>query len=109
MYKSATHPTTQTGTILWKNEQIGVYFMFVNWHVFLVNKSFNTKLSSIKNIQVHGATASENGIKTAISAFTARKINIGKIIGDYEFGVVCKKLRPVHFEIVGADEHEYHV
>ena len=49
-----------------KTEQLGVDFMFVNGHVFLVTTSFNIKLSSIINMHGRGATESENGLKTTI-------------------------------------------
>ena len=55
------------------------------------------------------STEVENGLKTTIYAFTARKINIETIFGNYKFEVVRKSLRPVHVEIVGADEHEFHM
>ena len=56
-----------------RNEQIGVYLMFVNSRIFLVTASFNIKLSSMMNIQGRGATESENGLNTTISAFSARQ------------------------------------
>ena len=40
--------------------------MFVNGHVFLVNKPFNIKLSSIINMHGHGATESASGLKKNI-------------------------------------------
>ena len=83
--------------------------MFLNGHVFLIITSFNIKFSSIMNMQGRGATESANGLKTTISEFTARKINIETIVGDSKLKAVCKSLRPVHVEIVGADEHEVHV
>ena len=61
------------------------------------------------NIQGRGAAESENGLKTTISAFTERKINIETIVGDNEFEAVRKKLIPVHVEIVVADEHDTHM
>ena len=91
-----------------QTEQIGVDFMFVNDHVFLVTKSFNIKSSSIMNIQWRGSTDAANGLKTTISAFTARKINIETTVGDNSFEKVCKALIPVHVEILCADEHEGH-
>ena len=44
-------------------------------------------------MQGRGATESENGIKTTISEFTARKINIEKN-GDNNFEEVCELLIP---------------
>ena len=41
--------------------------------------------------------------------FTACKINIETIVGDNKFETVCKALRPVYVEKVGADEHESYV
>ena len=58
------------------------------------------------NIQGRGANESANGLKTTISAFTARKINIETIVGDNEFEALLKALIPVQVEIVGSDEHE---
>ena len=95
--------------LLYKTEQIGVDFMFVNVHVLLVTTSFNIKFRSIMNMQGHGSTEAENCLNANISAFTARKINIETIVGDNEFEAVCKALIPVHIEILGADEYEGHV
>ena len=94
-----------------KTEKLGVDFMFVNDHVFLVTTSFNIKFSSIMNMQGRGETEASNGLKTTISAFAARKINIETIVGANDFEAVHKTLIPVHFEIVivGSDEHEDHV
>ena len=83
--------------------------MFVNGHVFLVTTSFNIKFISIKNMQGHGETEEENGLKTTTSFFIARKINIETIVGDNKFEEVCKALRPCDVKIVGADEYEGHV
>ena len=83
--------------------------MFVNCHILLVTTSFNIKFISIMNMQVCGATEAANGLKKTISEFTARKINIEMIVGDKKFESVRKSLRPVHIEIVGADEHEVYV
>ena len=83
--------------------------MFVNGHILLFTTSFNNNLSSIMNMQVRGSTESKNGLKTIISSFTARKINIETIVGDNEFEAVRKAIRPVHVEILGSDEHEGHV
>ena len=89
-----------------KTEQLGVYFMFVNSHVFLFNTSFNIKFRSIMNMQGRGSTEAANGLKTTTSAFIARKINIETIVGDDKFEAARKSLIPVHVEIVGYDEHE---
>ena len=59
-----------------KTEQLGVDFIFVNGHVFLVTTRFNAKFRSIMNIKGRGATEAENCIKTTIPVFTAFKINI---------------------------------
>ena len=67
--------------------------MFVNGHIFLVATPFNIKFSSIINMQGHGATEPEDGLKTIISEFTARKINIEKN-GDNKFEEVCELLIP---------------
>ena len=83
--------------------------MFANGHVLLATTEFNSKLSPIKNMQGYGSTESENGLRTTISEFKARKINIETIVGDNEFEAVRKALIPFHIEIVGADEHEGHV
>ena len=74
-----------------KIDELGVYFMFVNGHIFLVS-------TSIINIQGGGSTEAENGLKTTISAFTARKMNIEMIVGYNKFEAVHKSLRPVHVE-----------
>ena len=58
------------------------------------------------NMQGRGSTEAESGLNTTISAFAARKINIEPIVGDINFQAVHKALRPVHVDIVGADEHE---
>ena len=55
--------------------------MFVNVRVFLVSTLFNIKFRSIMNIQGYGSTEAENGLKTTISAFTARKVKIKTIVG----------------------------
>ena len=92
-----------------KTEQLGIYLMFVNGHVFLVPTSFNIKFGSIINMQGCGSTEAENGLKTTISAFTVRKINIETIVFDKECEALRKSLRSVHIKIVGDDEHEDHV
>ena len=110
MYKSV--PCVPLPSVLidhHKTEQIGVYFMFVNGHVFLVTKSFNIKFISIMNMQGREATEAENGLNTTISAFTAHKINIETIVGNNKFEAVSKSLIPVHIEILGDDEHEVDV
>ena len=61
------------------------------------------------NIQGRGATEVENGLKTTISAFTARKVNIETIVGDNKFEAVRKSLISFHDKIVGAGEIEGHV
>ena len=61
------------------------------------------------NMQGRGATEEANGLNTTISDFTSRKINIDMRVGDNNFQAVHKALRPVHVEILGADEHEVHV
>ena len=79
-----------------KTEQLGVYLMFVNGHVFLVTTLFNINSSSIMNMLGRVATESENGLNTTISAFKARKLNIEAIVCDNKFEAVCKALRPSH-------------
>ena len=59
--------------------------MFVNGHVLLVTTLFNTKFSSIMNMQGHGATEEAYDLKTTISAFTAFKINIETIVCDNNY------------------------
>ena len=83
--------------------------MLVNSHIFFSTTSFNLKFSSIMNMQGRGETKASNGLKTTISAFIARKINVETIVGDKDFEAVNKALRPVHVEIVGYDEYEGHV
>ena len=79
-----------------KTGKLGVDFIFVNGHVFFVTTSFNIKFISIINMQGHGETEEENGLKTTTSFFIARKINIETIVGDNKFEEVLKSLRPVH-------------
>ena len=64
--------------------------MFVNGHVFLVTKSFNIKFRSVMNIQEHGTTELENGLKKTIPYFIAHKFNIETIVGDTKFESVRK-------------------
>ena len=64
--------------------------MFMNGEVFLVNASFNIKFRSIMNTQGRGKTEAENCLKTTISEFTARKINIETIVYDNNFETVRK-------------------
>ena len=59
--------------------------MFLNGNGFLFTTSYNIKFSSIMNIKGCGATEASNGLKTTISSFTARKINIEMIVGDKKF------------------------
>ena len=64
--------------------------MFVNGHVFLIATSFNIKSSSIINMQGRESTVAEIFLKTTISKFTERKINIETIVDDDKFEAVRK-------------------
>ena len=66
--------------------------MVMNGHIVLVTASLNVNFRSIMNIQGSGATKTEKGINTTISAFTELQINVETTVVNSNFGAVCESL-----------------
>jgi hypothetical protein len=88
-----------------RNEVLGVDFIFIQGHVFLHNISRDIQFRTVSAVPDRKHSTMVKELKSIIRLYACRGFSVRDFHADNEFACIRDDIHPIHLNVVAADSH----